>query len=109
MRDPLAARAATVAARERSMSERLELALSWNAVAAELRAGLKAVKSQMQPEPVIESGTMEAGRARGCGASGPASGPSIQPLTEGTGGASGVAAPFGEGGVSAGGSGLAGA
>jgi hypothetical protein len=27
------------------MSERLELALSWNAVAAELRAGLKATTS----------------------------------------------------------------
>jgi len=31
---------AVAAARERSMSERLELALSWNATAAELRAGL---------------------------------------------------------------------
>jgi hypothetical protein len=31
---------ALAAARERTMSERLELALSWNAVAAELRAGL---------------------------------------------------------------------
>jgi hypothetical protein len=46
VRDPLAARAATLAARQRSMSERLELALSWNAVAAELRAGLKAATSQ---------------------------------------------------------------
>jgi hypothetical protein len=32
--------AAVLAARERPMSERLELALSWNAVAAELRAGM---------------------------------------------------------------------
>jgi hypothetical protein len=31
---------AVAAARERTMSERLELALSWNAIAAELRAGL---------------------------------------------------------------------
>lgn len=42
VRDPLAAPAAMMAARGRSMSERLELALSWNAVAAELRTGLKA-------------------------------------------------------------------
>ena len=34
--------------------------------------------------------------------------PPIQPLGEGTGGASGAAAPFGETGVSVGGSGLAG-
>lgn len=47
-------------------------------------------------------------RVRGCGAAGPASGPSDQPPGEGTGGASGAAAPFGEAGVSAGGSGLAG-
>ncbi|MGA9286115.1 MAG: hypothetical protein WBV85_11815 [Solirubrobacteraceae bacterium] len=45
VRDPLAAPATTLAARRRSMSERLELALSWNAVAAELRAGLKATMS----------------------------------------------------------------
>jgi hypothetical protein len=31
------------AARERTMSERLELALSWNSTAAELRAGLATV------------------------------------------------------------------
>jgi hypothetical protein len=41
VRDPLAVPATTLAARRRPMSERLELALSWNAVAAELRAGLK--------------------------------------------------------------------
>lgn len=46
MRDPLAARAATLAGRQRSISERLELALSWNAVAAELRAGMKVATSQ---------------------------------------------------------------
>lgn len=40
VRDPLANRAAVLAARQRPMSERLELALSWNRVAAELRAGL---------------------------------------------------------------------
>jgi hypothetical protein len=40
VRDPLAANDAVLAARRRPMSERLELALSWNAVAAELRAGL---------------------------------------------------------------------
>jgi hypothetical protein len=50
VRDPLGAHAATLAARQRSMSERLELALSWNAAAAELRAGLEAVKSQAQPD-----------------------------------------------------------
>jgi hypothetical protein len=42
VRDPLADTAAVIAARSRSMSERLELALSWNSVAAELRAGLAA-------------------------------------------------------------------
>jgi hypothetical protein len=46
VRDPLAAPATMLAARRRSMSERLELALSWNAVAAELRAGLKAATNQ---------------------------------------------------------------
>jgi hypothetical protein len=46
VRDPLAAPAATLAARRRPMSERLELALSWNTVASELRAGLlKATRS----------------------------------------------------------------
>lgn len=40
VRDPLANRAAVLAARQRPMSERLELALSWNKVAAELRTGL---------------------------------------------------------------------
>lgn len=43
MRDPLAVPEAVLAARERPMSERLQLALSWNAVAAELRAGLAEV------------------------------------------------------------------
>jgi hypothetical protein len=40
VRDPLADRAAVLVARMRPMSERLELALSWNRVAAELRAGV---------------------------------------------------------------------
>jgi len=43
VRDPLANADAVLAARQRPMSERLELALSWNAVAAELRAGLAAM------------------------------------------------------------------
>jgi hypothetical protein len=42
-RDPLASPETILAARQRSMSERLELALSWNAVAAELRVGLAAI------------------------------------------------------------------
>jgi len=40
VRDPLAAADAVLAARRRPMSERLELALSWNVLAAELQAGL---------------------------------------------------------------------
>jgi len=44
-RDPLANRPAILAARRRPMAERLELALSWNAVAAELRAGLAATRA----------------------------------------------------------------
>lgn len=43
VREPLAGTATLLAARRRPMSERLELALSWNAVAAELRAGLAAI------------------------------------------------------------------
>jgi hypothetical protein len=42
VRDPLAVAGTVLAARQRPMSERLELALSWNAVAAELRVGLLA-------------------------------------------------------------------
>jgi hypothetical protein len=45
VRDPLASIDAVLAARERPMAERLELALSWNNVAAELRAGLAAATS----------------------------------------------------------------
>jgi hypothetical protein len=45
-RDPMANWAAVLAARERPMSERLELALSWDSVAAELRAGMAAVKAE---------------------------------------------------------------
>jgi hypothetical protein len=44
VRDPLAVREAVIDARRRPMSERLELALNWNTVASELRAGLAAVK-----------------------------------------------------------------
>lgn len=43
VRDPLVDIKAVLAARRRPMSERLELALSWNALAAELRLGLLAV------------------------------------------------------------------
>jgi hypothetical protein len=42
VREPLDNPRALAAARRRPMSERLELALSWNAVAAELRAGVAA-------------------------------------------------------------------
>jgi hypothetical protein len=45
VRDPMANWAAVLAARERPMSERLELALSWNSAAAELRAGMASVKA----------------------------------------------------------------
>jgi hypothetical protein len=41
-RELLAGPAAAQAARRRAMSEHLELALSWNSVAAELRAGIAA-------------------------------------------------------------------
>jgi hypothetical protein len=40
VRDPLANLAQVRAARQRPMSERLELALSWNLVASQLQAGL---------------------------------------------------------------------
>jgi hypothetical protein len=42
VRDSLGSEAAVIAARRRPMSERLELALSWNAVVAELRIGVAA-------------------------------------------------------------------
>ncbi len=44
IRNPTADRAAVLAARRRPMSERLEVALSWNTVAAELRAGVAAAE-----------------------------------------------------------------
>lgn len=50
VRDPLAMPQSVLAARSRPMSERLELALSWNAVAAELRAGLAATLGQANPK-----------------------------------------------------------
>jgi hypothetical protein len=46
VRDPLAAADAVLAACRRPMSERLELALSWNALAAELQAGLRAASTR---------------------------------------------------------------
>jgi hypothetical protein len=46
VRDPLVPAETVLAARRRPMSERLELALSWNTVAAELRAGLLAATSR---------------------------------------------------------------
>jgi len=49
VRDPLVPLETVLAARRRPMSERLELALSWNAVAAELRAGLLAVTRHTSP------------------------------------------------------------
>jgi hypothetical protein len=49
VRDPLALAGTLRAARQRPMAERLELALSWNAVAAELRAGLAAARRDTNP------------------------------------------------------------
>jgi hypothetical protein len=49
VRDPLATMNAVLAARQRPMSERLELALSWNKVAAELRVGLSTVTGRPAP------------------------------------------------------------
>jgi hypothetical protein len=46
VRDPLAVPEPIMDARRRPMSERLELALNWNTVASELRAGLAAVKAR---------------------------------------------------------------
>jgi hypothetical protein len=51
VRDPLADAAMVIAARRRPMSERLERALSWNAVAAELRVGLAAINGHATPAP----------------------------------------------------------
>jgi hypothetical protein len=48
-RDPLARPDAVLEARRRPMSERLELALSWNAVVEELRAGLSKVAGIAKP------------------------------------------------------------
>jgi len=49
VRDPLAAPKTVLVARQRPMSERLELALSWNAVASELRAGIAAATTYAAP------------------------------------------------------------
>ena len=50
VRDPLAVPQTVIAARRRPMSERLELALSWNSVAAELRAGLAVAVGHTNPK-----------------------------------------------------------
>jgi hypothetical protein len=49
VRDPLAVPEAVLEARRRPMSERLELALSWNKVASELRAGLAEATGRSNP------------------------------------------------------------
>jgi hypothetical protein len=49
IRDPLAVPEAVIDARRQPMSERLELALNWNTVASELRAGLAAVNGRATP------------------------------------------------------------
>lgn len=49
VRDPLSVPELVLDARRHSMSERLELALSWNSVAAELRAGLTAELERSKP------------------------------------------------------------
>jgi hypothetical protein len=46
IRDPLASLDAVLEARRHSLSERLELALSWNAVAAELRSAVARDKAR---------------------------------------------------------------
>jgi hypothetical protein len=48
-RDPLGVPETILAARRRPMSERLELALSWNSIAAELRIGLLAATRHTNP------------------------------------------------------------
>ncbi|HEX5309123.1 MAG TPA: hypothetical protein VFW38_08605 [Solirubrobacteraceae bacterium] len=50
VRDPLAVPEAVTEARSRPMSERLEQALSWNSVAAELRAGMAVAKRSEQKQ-----------------------------------------------------------
>jgi hypothetical protein len=54
VRDPLAVPEAVLAARQRPMSERLEVALSWNLVASELRAGLEDSIRVSAPRPALE-------------------------------------------------------
>lgn len=54
LRESLGSPGAVAAARRRSMSERLELALSWNAVAAELRAGLARVTPAADQPPITD-------------------------------------------------------
>jgi hypothetical protein len=56
VRDPLANPAAIAAARERSMAERLELAISWNKVASELRAGMVRVTEEAAAQDPSDAG-----------------------------------------------------
>jgi hypothetical protein len=49
-REHLAVPGAVLHTRQRSMTERLELALSWDSVAAELRAGLAKVTGRSDAE-----------------------------------------------------------
>ena len=51
VRDPLGNLAQVRAARQRPMSERLELALSWNLVASQLRAGLVGATKPSERHP----------------------------------------------------------
>lgn len=58
VRDPLADWPAVLEARRRPMSERLALALSWNKLASELRAGLAAAIERERQQACDEgSGT----------------------------------------------------
>ncbi len=66
VRDPLANPAAIIAARERSMAERLELAISWNKVASELREGMVQATQQGHSQTVTTAHPQmrrDAGRA----------------------------------------------
>ncbi len=63
VRDPLANWPAVLAARQRPMSERLELALDWDRLASELRAGLAAAIERERQEACDEApGTPGDGR-----------------------------------------------
>ncbi len=62
MRDPLANPGAISAARQRSMAERLELAISWNKLASELRAGMMRSTQRAAPRELADTDP-DAGRA----------------------------------------------